>query len=161
METERLLINSLTEEDKYDYFHNISNDKKVLETFICNYEDNIEAFDFSKMIGRNDILAIRLKETKKLIGILVSFNSSDSEAEIGYGIGRVYWNNGYTTEAVKCFMNHLFNNGINKIYASFFEGNLASKRVMEKCGMQYSHTNYNELEYLGMPRNLVYYVIEK
>ena len=34
METERLLIDPIRESDKADYFRNISNDKKVLETFI-------------------------------------------------------------------------------------------------------------------------------
>jgi len=42
-----------------------------------------------------------------------------------------------------------------------FIGNIASKRVMEKCGMIYSHTNYNELEYLGISRDLDYYKIVK
>ena len=35
METERLILDSIRESDKEDYFINISHDKKVLETFIC------------------------------------------------------------------------------------------------------------------------------
>ena len=34
METERLILDSIRESDKEDYFINISHDKRVLETFI-------------------------------------------------------------------------------------------------------------------------------
>lgn len=149
MQTQRLIIDSIKEEDKEDYFYNISNDKKVLETFICKYVEKIEDFDFSRYLGRNDIFAIRLKENNKLIGILSTFSKTDTSIEIGYGIGSKYWNNGYVTEAVKEFISYLFDNNIKTIYASFFKENIASKRVMEKCGMKYSHIVYNELEYLN------------
>ena len=34
------------------------------------------------------------------------------------------------------------------VYASFFPENIASKRVMEKCGMHFDHLNEKELTYL-------------
>lgn len=159
METERLIIDQLNINDKEAYFKNISNNKKVLETFICKYESSLEEFNFDKYLNREDIFAIRLKESKTLIGILTIFDNKNDSIEIGYGLGSDYWNKGYATEAVKCFIDYLFTKDIKTIYASYFEGNLASKRVMEKCNMIYSHTNYNELEYLGKSRNLIYYKI--
>ncbi|MCQ2087436.1 MAG: GNAT family N-acetyltransferase [Bacilli bacterium] len=162
METKRLLINKTKITDKEDYFKNISHDKKVLETFICTYVESIDDFDFSKYINRDDIFAIRLKDTGKLIGIITKFDNKDDSIEIGYGIGSEYWNNGYVTEAVECYIDKVFkNNEYNTIYASFFTNNLASKRVMEKLGMKYSHTNLEELEYLGVKRDLIYYKISK
>ena len=47
METERLIIDSIREVDKEDYYINISHDNRVLETFICRYADTLEDFDFS------------------------------------------------------------------------------------------------------------------
>lgn len=162
METKRLLINKIKITDKEDYFKNISHDKKVLDTFICTYAESLDDFDFSKYIDRDDILAIRLKDTGKLIGIITKFDNKDDSIEIGYGIGSEYWNNGYVTEAVECYIDKVFkNNEYNTIYASFFTNNLASKRVMEKLGMKYSHTNLEELEYLGVKRDLIYYKISK
>jgi len=163
METERLIIDRLKKEDKKDYFDNISHDKKVLETFICNYEESIYNFDYNKYIDSDWIYAIRLKENKKLIGILTIYKAQADSLEIGYGIGSKYWNKGYTSEAVKSFIPYLFNEYplINEIVASFFSDNLASKRVMEKCGMIYDHTSNNELEYLGKSRDLIYYKIER
>ena len=162
METERLLIDPVRESDKEDYFVNISHDRKVLETFICRYAETMEAFDFSSYPGRQDLFAIRLRKTGRLIGIILYFDEKEDSCEIGYGIGSGFWNQGYATEAVRCFLDHLFREkGMTTIYASFFTGNDASRRVMEKCGMHYSHFVEHELTYLGIPRDLTYYKITK
>ena len=162
METERLIIDEIRESDKEDYFYNISHDKKVLETFICKYVEDIKDFDFSPYLANKNIYAIRLKSTNKLIGIILYFDETQESCEIGYGIGSNYWNNGYVTEAVKAFIKYLFEEkGINTVYASFFVGNDASKRVMEKNGMTYNRYSAKELEYLGKERDLIYYVIHK
>ena len=86
METERLILDRVKETDKEDYFHNISHDKKVLETFVCRYADSLEDFDFTAYLGRDDLFAIRLKDTGRLIGIILYFDEQDGVCEIGYGI---------------------------------------------------------------------------
>ena len=160
METKRLIIDPIRETDKEDYFFNISHDKKVLETFVCRYADTVEEFDFSSYPGRRDLFAIRLKETGRLVGIILYFDRKEDSCEIGYGIGSAFWNQGYTTEAVGRFLEYLFQEeGLRTVYASFFTGNDASRRVMENCGMRYSHFSERELTYLGVPRDLTYYVI--
>ena len=162
METERLIIDQIRETDKEDYFINISHDNKVLETFICRYADTMEEFDFSSYPGRQDLLAIRLKETGRLIGILSLFDEKDGTCEIGYGIGSDYWGHGYAAEAVKRFLEYLFNErGCHTIYASCFPGNDASRGVMEKCSMTYDHFSEKELTYLGIERDLTYYAIHR
>ncbi len=160
LDTERLIIDPIKENDKKDYFTNISHDRKVLETFICKYAERLDEFDFSPYLGRKDLFAIRLKDTGCLIGIILFFDKKDTACEIGYGIGSNYWNCGYTTEAVKIFLEYLHREeGIQTVYASFFTGNYASQRVMEKCGMSYSHFSEKEVNYLGVDRDLTYYVI--
>ena len=162
METERLILDEILESDKEDYFVNISHDKGVLETFICRYAETLEEFDFSKYLGRKDLFAVRLRETGQLIGIILYFDETEDSCEIGYGIGSAYWNRGYTTEAVRRFLQFLFEEkGFRKVYASFFTGNDASRHVMEKCGMVYDRFVEKELNYLGVDRDLTYYVIER
>ena len=162
METGRLIIDSIREADKEDYFTNISHNKKVLETFICRYADTLEEFDFSSYPGRQDLFAIRLKETGRLIGIILFFDEKEDSCEIGYGIGSIYWNQGYATEAVGRFLEYLFREKrMRTVYASFFTGNDASRRVMEKCGMSYDHFSEKELTYLGIERDLTYYAIHR
>ena len=162
METKRLILDSIRESDKEDYFINISHDKKVLETYICRYAETLEDFDFSSYPGRPDLFAIRLKETGRLIGLINFFDEKDGACEIGYGIGSGYWGQGYATEAVRRFLEYLFyEKGFHTVYASFFAGNDASRRVMEKCGMTYDHFSEKELTYLGTERDLMYYAIRR
>ena len=162
METEKLIIDPIRETDKEDYFINISHDKRVLETFICRYADTLEEFDFSSYPGRQDLFAIRLKETGRLIGIILYFDEKEDSCEIGYGIGSAFWDQGYATEAVGYFLEYLFREKcVRTIYASFFTGNDASRRVMEKCGMTYDHFSEKEMTYLDVPRDLTYYAIHR
>ena len=162
METERLILDPIKESDKEDYFINISHDKKVLETFICRYAETLEDLDFSSYPGRSDLFAVRLKETARLIGIVDFFDETGDSCEIGYGIGSEYWGHGYATEAVRRFLEYLFyEKGMHTVYASFFTGNDASRRVMEKCGMTYDHFSEKELTYLGIERDLTYYAIHR
>ena len=164
--TERLIIDRIRETDKEDYFTNISHDKKVLETFICRYAKTLEDFDFAPYLTgdkeNHRLFAIRLKQTGRLIGIVPCFDKSGGSCEIGYGIGSAYWGRGYATEAVRRFIGYCFDElGFNTVYASFFTGNDAFCRVMEKCGMTYDHFSGKELEYLDSLRDLTYYAIRK
>ena len=162
METERLILDRVKETDKEDYFHNISHDKKVLETFVCRYADSLEDFDFTAYLGRDDLFAIRLKDTGRLIGIILYFDEQDGVCEIGYGIGSEHWGQGYATEAVGRFLKYLLcEKGLHTVCASYFTGNDASRRVMEKCGMAYDRFSEKELTYLGVERDLTYYAIRK
>ena len=162
IETERLLLGPVRASDKADYFHNISHDKKVLETFICRYAETLEDFDFSSYPDNERILAIRLKPEGRLIGILTWFDEKDGACEIGYGLGSAHWGKGYATEAVRRFLVWLRDEkGIRTVYASYFTGNEASRRVMVNCGMVYDHFSEKELSYLGVERDLTYYAIHR
>ena len=101
METERLVIDRIRDTDKEDYFLNISHDKKVLETFICRYAETVDDLDITPHLTNEKLFAIRLKETGRLIGIILYFDDTEDSCEIGYGIGSAYWNRGYVTEAVR------------------------------------------------------------
>lgn len=43
------------------------------------------------------------------------------------------------TEALKAVIDELFSSGIEKVIADHHIDNLASGRVMEKCGMKFTH----------------------
>lgn len=162
MYTQRLIIDKMQESDKTDYFENITHNKKVLETFMCNYTKTLDELNFTPYTESKKIFAIRLKETQKLIGIICYFNETESCCEIGYAIGETYWNKGYTTEAVKEFISYCFTHlKFKKVFASFFVGNKASESVMKKCGMIYDHFSEKELNYNKEDKDLIYYSISK
>ena len=163
IETERLIVDEIRSGDKEDYFVNISHDQEVLKTFICQYQEDLETFQFEKYLGRTDLFAIREKENGQLIGIFVEceVDHENHSLEIGYGLGSPYWGKGYMTEVVKAMLAYYFEHtDFRTVYASFFPENTASKRVMEKSGMIYSHRVDKELTYLGKERDLIYYKAE-
>lgn len=61
--------------------------------------------------------------------------------QLGYDIGPEYRNQGYMTEAVQAVIRYmLMEADANRLYCSVREGNLASRRVCEKCGMRHEGT---------------------
>ena len=77
-----------------------------------------------------------------MIGTASSLKLPDTEAEIGYWIGKKFWGRGLIPEAVKELIRHGFEDlNLEKIWCGYFEGNIKSRRVQEKCGFIYHHTN--------------------
>ena len=69
------------------------------------------------------------------IGILQQTDIYRLNGEIGYWLGEPFWNKGIMSEAVPAMINYTFANfEIIRVYASVFEHNLASMRVLEKAG---------------------------
>jgi len=74
--------------------------------------------------------------------------------EIGYHIAETYTGNGYSVEAVKAFLPVLFKKlDITKIYGICLAENVASQKVLEKCGFEFDHKSIEN--YQNKPR-LVY-----
>lgn len=59
-------------------------------------------------------------------------------AEVGYWVAKPYWGKGIASEALKQFTELVFKNtDLIKLYASVFGENLASAKVLEKCGFKF------------------------
>ncbi len=66
----------------------------------------------------------------------------DDEGEIGYWIGRDYQGQGFATEALTAIIKTCFMEiGLSRVWCGYFDGNEKSKRVIEKCGLKFSHKN--------------------
>jgi RimJ/RimL family protein N-acetyltransferase len=69
--------------------------------------------------------------------IRLVLNSADNHAEIGYWVGKPFWNNGYCTEAARAVVAYGFDTlGLERIFANYMARNPASGRVLAKLGMQ-------------------------
>jgi len=77
---------------------------------------------------------------EKAVGSIGFYLKTDVEritAELGYFIGEKYWNRGITTEAVKQITQYAFTNfPLHKIYATPFDFNIASHKVLQKAGFE-------------------------
>jgi RimJ/RimL family protein N-acetyltransferase len=100
-----------------------------------------------------------LTDAKEWIGAIVSQGNSDnflitvggevigacgydlrnSVPEIGYWLGVPFWGNGYATEAARALVDHAFGERFcAALHAGARVSNPASRRVLEKCGFQWT-----------------------
>ncbi len=114
--------------------------------------------------------AVVLKETDEPVGScgimfsnsLHTAEMSQSEAEIGYWIGKPYWGQGLIPEAVNALLSRCFNElKRSAVWCGYYDGNIKSKRVCEKCGFKYHHTNHNILSPLDDMRTEHLYLMTR
>lgn len=89
--------------------------------------------------GLDVIFAIALAESGELIGAVgLHLERADRRAELGFWLGTAHWGKGYCTEAARAAVAFGFETlKLHRIHASHFAGNSASRRVLEKLGMQH------------------------
>ena len=72
-----------------------------------------------------------------VIGMVLQKDVYRKSAEIGYWIGEPFWGKGITTKALSLATQYAFETlELERLFANIFEGNEASKKVLEKCGFQ-------------------------
>lgn len=143
LETDRLILSELRKEDipsVMDYLQD-----KIFSDLTSNipypYTEKHAEFwlNMSKEAFDNHTgftFAIRNKE-EQIIGAIGLHDRGDDKAELGYWMGKPFWNKGYVTEAATALINFGFRElEVNKIYATYFLHNPASGRIMEKAGMK-------------------------
>ena len=130
-ESERLILRRYTKEDIHDLFEYLS-DKEVVK-----YEPYKPlSFDETKenlewRIGTDEMIAVELKNSHKMIGN-VYMGKRDFEAlEIGYVFNQNYWGNGYAAESCKALIQQAFSNGVHRIYAECYPNNRNSWKLLE------------------------------
>lgn len=80
-----------------------------------------------------------------MIGAASNLDLPPDEAKIGYWIGVPFWGKGYIPEATHEIMRHAFEDlGITVLWCGYFDGNEKSKRVAEKCGFRFHHSETKE-----------------
>jgi RimJ/RimL family protein N-acetyltransferase len=68
----------------------------------------------------------------QVAGNIVSWEQ-DGEREVGYWLGREFWGKGITTQALSLFLQQITS---RPLVAYVVKHNLASIRVLEKCGFE-------------------------
>ena len=105
--------------------------------------------------------AITLNSNGSLVGgISMAIDQHHEHGELGYYIGKPYWNNGYATEATQAVIKYGFESlGLRRIFAAHFARNPASGRVMQKAGMSYEGCLRQHLKKWGGFEDMMYYGI--
>jgi RimJ/RimL family protein N-acetyltransferase len=113
---------------------------------------------------KNHRFLIFLKESGELVGgiALEKISLKYKNAELGYWCAVDHWGKGIVTEASMRVLEYGFNElDLNRIYAICFTENLASARIMEKCGMKYEGTARQEYFKDDKPVDMHHYAILK
>lgn len=81
-----------------------------------------------------------------MVGKASCIGNPATDGELGYWIGRPYWGQGLMPEAVQEILRYAFVDlHLGKVWCGYFDGNVKSKRVQEKCGFQYQYTRKDVL----------------
>jgi ribosomal-protein-alanine N-acetyltransferase len=106
----------------------------MAEDWIDSHQDKLEHGEIH--------LAITLRAGGTLVGSIgLIVNRDDENAELGYWIGKPYWNNGYCTEAAQALVQYGFDKlKVHRIHSFYMTKNPASGSVMQKLGMKYEGT---------------------
>ena len=92
-----------------------------------------ESFDFA-IVHREQGVIIGT------IGLGMEYKKDES-MQLGYWLGKIYWNQGYCTEAAKAVLKYGFEVlELHRIFSRHFQRNQASARVLQKIGMKYEGT---------------------
>lgn len=141
IETERLTITEFTP-DMAQAVHENSLDEDnrrfVPDEVFETVDEAAETIEFlMSQYGGSDgpfVYPVLIKDGEN-IGYVQAIPLDDGFWEIGFHVGEKYTKNGYATEAVKAFLPVIMNKlGIEKIKGICLSENIASKKVMEKCG---------------------------
>lgn len=148
--TARLTLRRFEIEDAENMYYNWASDPEVTkyltwpthksvevtEHVLRDWIDRYEAKDYYQW-------AIELNELEQPIGSIsaVKVDDQTKSVEIGYCIGRDFWNKGYTTEAlsevIRFFLGEV---GAGRVCARHDSNNPNSGKVMEAAGMEYEGT---------------------
>lgn len=150
LETQRTNLRPFRDEDAVDMYLNWAADDEVTRYLTWpTHKDLSTSEKITKLwvSGYGDMenyqWAIELKEIKGVIGTLslMNIDNHNESCEVGYCIGRAWWNQGIMSEIFTEVIRFAFREvGFERVMARHNIANTASGSVMQKCGLQYEGT---------------------
>lgn len=161
LETERLILRPLVKQDVAAIYA-MRSDADVMR-FIREPQNPAESANWVELVSSRwqdeqiGFCAMIEKRTGEFLGWCGLWKLKETgETEVGYATAKKFWGKGFATEAALEFLNYAFEKlQAEKIVAVASPENAASRRVMEKLGMNYDYTG----DFYG--RDLVHYSIGK
>ena len=144
LETERLILRAPRLGDAKAVAM-LANDRRIAESTarIPHPYRLADAEDFitTANLGNEAVFVIALRGARNepVIGACGYTQTDRHPPEIGYWLGVKHWGKSYATEAVRAVIDHIFTDlDCEAIQSSARVTNPASRRVLEKCGFQWT-----------------------
>lgn len=163
IETKNLIIKNLQASDEDELVTLFENEDIKKTYMIPDYDSRDKVVELAKkqiVFSSDDkhyIYGVHFDN--KLIGFINDCGIEDGIIEMGYFIDPAYQNRGFASESFKAVIDDLFKLGFKAVRAGYFEENIASKRVMEKCGLK-SIAYEDDEEYKGVMHHCKYMEIQ-
>jgi RimJ/RimL family protein N-acetyltransferase len=138
IETARLLLRSPRPDDA-KAITALINDRRVADNMasIPHPYTRKDARAFIENAKGKPLFVIALRDGKLIGGCGGTYRGD--HPELGYWIGVPHWGNGYATEAARALIDYCFGElGYDELLAGARVTNPASRRVLEKCGFQWT-----------------------
>ena len=161
LETERLILRPFIQTD-VDQIFAMRSDEDVMR-YIREPQNREESVNWLNLVSSRwetkgiGFCAVIEKQTEEFVGWCGIWRLKETkELEIGYAFAKKYWGKGFATEAALEFLQYAFEElKPGKVVAVVRPENTASRRVMEKLGMNLVKTG----KFYG--QDLVQYAITK
>lgn len=142
LETERLVLRAPRIEDA-EAIAALANDRRVAENTlrIPHPYRLADAESFIVSLARQDTEMVFLMTLAggTVIGMCGVAKLDEAAPELGYWLGAPFWGRGYATEAARAVIDHAFEIfAPDRLSAGARISNPASRRVLEKCGFQWT-----------------------
>ena len=148
LETDRLILRAWEITDLDDFFEYASVEGVGEKAGWEHHKSKDKSLEILKMfIEEKKVFAIVLKENQKVIGSIGIEELSEEldkdldnllGRELGYVLNKDYWNKGIMKEAISKVVDYCFNTlKLNFLMASYFNHNIASKKVLENLNFKF------------------------
>jgi RimJ/RimL family protein N-acetyltransferase len=158
LETARLVLRPFRLDDAPDV-QRLAGDRAIAATTLAiphPYVDGMAQKWISKHQtyfdqGKGITFAISRRTDGSLVGAMSLMGlEADHQAELGYWVGRPYWDQGFCTEAGEAVLRYAFTQlDLVRVHCHHFARNPASGRVMRKLGMQHEGTRRRHVKKWG------------
>ena len=138
----KVVLRELSLEDSSEAYVTWLNDieiNKYLDPFENKHTlESVRIYIQEKKQSKKECLYGIFYENIHVGNIKIDFNYAYKNGKIGYMIGeKKYWGRGIATVAIKIILSMCKEKGeIRKISAGVYEGNIASEKVLLKCGLE-------------------------
>jgi RimJ/RimL family protein N-acetyltransferase len=142
LETERLVLRAPRLEDA-KAIAALANDRRIAENTrrIPHPYTRVDAEDFiaSVAAGAREVAFVVTLAQGPLIGACGLAMTDGPTPELGYWVGAPFWGKGFATEAARALIDYAFTDlGHDAVQSAARVTNPASRRVLEKCGFQWT-----------------------
>jgi RimJ/RimL family protein N-acetyltransferase len=130
-----ILLRDVRDEDLPVFFEQqLDRDANDMAAFTARNPQDRDAFmaHWSRILGDERIIKKSIVVEGRLAGHVLSFEQF-GEREVSYWIGKEYWGRGIATKALTLFLEEL---KVRPLYARAAKDNVASLRVLAKCGFK-------------------------